>query len=135
MPDDAKILGFTNRWYARGIEQSKPYQLTDDLVIKILPPELFVATKLEAYKGRGDNDLMLSRDMEDILLVVDGREELVGEIDAADEDIRKYIASQFYDIQQGIDFDHFLEGNIRGPGGRVDIVRERFSRITACDKR
>ena len=49
MPDDAKILGFTNRWYARGIEQSKPYQLTDDLIIKILPPELFVATKLEAW--------------------------------------------------------------------------------------
>ena len=57
MPDNAEILGFTNRWYAQGIEQSQCYQLTEDLVIKILPPEVFVATKLEAYKGRGNNPL------------------------------------------------------------------------------
>ncbi|WP_346658652.1 MULTISPECIES: hypothetical protein [unclassified Bradyrhizobium] len=48
--------------------------------IKRLTPELFVATKLEAYLGRGNDNLLGSRDIEDILLVVDGREELVAEI-------------------------------------------------------
>ena len=32
-------------------------------------------------------------------------------------------------------FDHFLEGNIRGPAGRVDIVYERLVAIRALDTR
>ncbi|WP_271526458.1 MULTISPECIES: hypothetical protein [unclassified Bradyrhizobium] len=31
------------------------------------------------------------------------------------------------------DFDHFLGGNIKGPEGRVDIVRERFVAIGQSD--
>ncbi|WP_335337266.1 hypothetical protein [Mesorhizobium erdmanii] len=72
MPDDAGILGFTNHWYAAGIETAVTHELTDTLRIKKLSPELFVATKLEAYLGRGAGDLFMSRDMEDILLIVDG---------------------------------------------------------------
>ena len=48
MPDDAKILGFTNRWYARGIETAVLHCLTAELDIKLLSPELFIATKLGA---------------------------------------------------------------------------------------
>lgn len=71
MPD-VSILGFSNRWYAKGIETAVHHVLIDTIAIKCLTPELFVATKLDAYLGRGNNDLLGSRDMEDILLVVDG---------------------------------------------------------------
>ena len=53
MPDDAEILGFTNRWYAEGIETAVPAMLDEALEIRHLTPPLFVATKLEAYRGRG----------------------------------------------------------------------------------
>jgi len=135
MPDDENILGFSNRWYAKGIETSLTYSLTAELSIRRLAPELFVATKLEAYLGRGKNDLLGSRDMEDILLVVDGREELVDEIRAADEDVRSYIAEQFRTLLKDDDFDHFLTGNIKGPEGRVDIVLERFVAISRSDSK
>ncbi|WP_352896079.1 hypothetical protein [Mesorhizobium sp. M0983] len=79
MPDNAAILGFSNRWYAKGIETAVPAALEEILVIRRLTPPLFVATKLEAYRGRGEADLIGSRDAEDILLLVDGREELVEE--------------------------------------------------------
>ena len=130
MPDDEEILGFSNRWYAKGIETAITIPLTGALNIKRLSPELFVATKLEAYLGRGNNDLLGSRDMEDILLVVDGREEIVAEIQDADDDVRRYIAEQFQALLKHDDFDHFLEGNIKGPEGRVDIVRQRFVAIS-----
>lgn len=133
MPDDESILGFSNRWYAKGIETALTYSLTDKLNIRRLTPELFVATKLEAYLGRGNNDLLGSRDMEDILLVVDGREELATEIQGADNDVRRYIAEQFKALVNYDDFDHFLEGNIKGPEGRVDIVRERFVALSQSD--
>lgn len=56
MPDDESILGFGNRWYAKGIGTAVTCRLNEALNIKRLTPELFVATKLEAYLGRG-NDL------------------------------------------------------------------------------
>lgn len=80
MPDDEAIIGFSNRWYARGIETAVRAKLEDSLVIRHLTPPLFIATKLEAYRGRGEGDLIGSRDAEDILLLVDGREALADEI-------------------------------------------------------
>lgn len=130
MPDDESILGFSNRWYAKGIETAITCFLTDTLNIQRLTPELFVATKLDAYRGRGKNDLLGSRDMEDILLVVDGRAELAAEIKNTDDDVRRYIAEQFKALLKHPEFDHFVEGNIKEPKGRVDIVRECFVAIS-----
>jgi predicted nucleotidyltransferase len=130
MPDDEAILGFSNRWYAKGIETAVTLALADELNIRRLTPELFVATKLEAYLGRGQGDLFTSRDLEDILLVIDGRKEIVAEIQEADADIRKFISGQFAELLENPEFDHFLAGNIRGPEGRVDFVRERFVTIS-----
>ncbi|TXM66337.1 hypothetical protein FV218_20465 [Methylobacterium sp. WL69] len=126
MPDDPEILGFSNRWYAKAIETAVTCPLTKDINIRRLTPELFIATKLEAYLGRGDGDLLGSHDLEDILLIVDGREEIIEEVRRADADIRHFIAEQFRGLLADRDFDHLLDGNIRGPEGRVDIVRARI---------
>ncbi|MER9631827.1 hypothetical protein [Mesorhizobium sp. M0296] len=130
MPDDPKILGFSNRWYEAGIETAVDCPLDDKLIIRRLTPALFVATKLEAYLGRGGKDLLSSRDAEDILLIVDGREELVAELGGAEDEVRTYVGDQIKDMLAAPDFDDFLEGNIRGPQGRVEIVRQRFIAIT-----
>jgi len=133
MPDDEEILGFSNRWYEKGITTAVAHSLTPELNIKRLTPGLFVATKLEAYRGRGGDDLLMSHDLEDILIVVDGREELIAEVQDADADIRNFIAEQFRDLHDHHDFDSFLEGNIRGPEGRVAIVRDRLAALAAND--
>jgi predicted nucleotidyltransferase len=130
MPDDADILGFSNRWYAKGMETSVDHTLTDGLTIKRLAPELFVATKLEAYLGRGQGDLFTSRDMEDVLLIIDGRPEIVDEILGADAEIREFIAEQITALLEDADFEYFLEGNVRGPVGRSEIIRGRFVAIS-----
>lgn len=135
MPDDGKILGFSNRWYPQGIKTALTYPLTDQLMIKHLRPEIFIATKLDAFLGRGEDDLLMSRDVEDILLLVDGREELAGEIHRAGDKIKSFIAEQFGALRQHYDFEDFVAGNIRGPEGRVDIVLERFAAISAISGR
>ncbi len=135
MPDDEAILGFGNRWYARGIQTAVAAELEEGLEIRHLTPPLFVATKLEAYLGRGGDDLIGSRDAEDILLLIDGREELVEEITTAEPDIRAYIAKQITAVLDDPNFDHFLEGNVRGPAGRTDIVFDRLLAISRLDGR
>ena len=129
MPDDERILGFTNQWYKQGIETAIKYTLPSGNVIKHLTPPLFVATKLEAYLDRGEGDPLGSHDLEDILLLVDGREELIDEVKLADEEIRQFVKEQLSALMGHADFDHFLYGNIRGPEGRADIVRKRFEAL------
>ncbi len=131
MPDDKEILGFTNRWYARGIDTALALPLTLDIDIRHLTPELFIATKLEAYRGRGGGDLLSSRDAEDILLVVDGRETLHSEIVRTSDDVRTYIAAAFAELTRDRNFDHFVEGNTRYSPGRAQIVKDRFRAISA----
>lgn len=105
MPDDGKILGFSNRWYPQGIKTALTYPLSDTLMIKHLRPEVFIATELDAFLGRGENDLLMSRDVEDILLVVDGRPELVSEIKQAEHDVKSFIVEQFEVLQQHDGFE------------------------------
>ncbi|WP_284176784.1 hypothetical protein [Rhabdaerophilum sp. SD176] len=129
MPDDADILGFSNRWYAQGIASAETIQLRDGYPIKKLVPALFMATKLEAYLGRGQGDILMSHDLEDVLVVVDGRAELVDEIRGSSPEIRGFVARTVADLLTKPDFDDLLAGNIRGPEGRVELVRERLIAI------
>ena len=130
MPDDASVLGFSNRWYAKGIETATDFKLSDELTILVLTPPLFLATKLEAFAGRGNDDLFMSRDAEDVLLIVDGRDNLPEEVAATDADVRELIAERLEALVDHQDFDDFLEGNSRGPVGRVEIVKNRFIAIS-----
>jgi hypothetical protein len=53
MPLDEKILGLANRWYKAAMESSATIRLSNDLEIRVVTAPYFVATKLEAFKGRG----------------------------------------------------------------------------------
>ena len=125
MPDDPDILGFSNRWYKEGIYTAIKYALPSGRVIKHLTPPLFLATKLEAYIGRGQNDPLGSHDLEDIINVVDGRPGIIDEVRAASDEVRGYLSEQFQALLNHPDFESFLYGNIRGPEGRAEIVQAR----------
>jgi hypothetical protein len=91
MPLDEEILGFSNRWYKAAMESSVARTLSTDLEIRIITAPLFIATKLEAFEGRGKEDFLGSHDLEDLVSVIDGREVLVTEVLAAKNDLRAYI--------------------------------------------
>jgi predicted nucleotidyltransferase len=76
MPLDEKILGFSNRWYRAAMESSVRVRLSADLEIRAVTAPFFIATKLEAFKGRGMGDFLGSHDLEDLVSVFDGRETL-----------------------------------------------------------
>jgi hypothetical protein len=90
----AGILGFDNHWQGAGAPQATERALPSGTVIRALSPPYLLATKLEAFKGRGNGDFLGSRDFADIIALVDGREELVDEVAAADQDVRRYVARE-----------------------------------------
>jgi len=52
----------------------------EGIEIRIASAPHFLATKVEAFLGRGNNDFMGSADMEDIITIIDGRTEIIQEI-------------------------------------------------------
>lgn len=130
MPQDGSILGFTNRWYEKALASAEPYRLSDEVIIRVLAPPLFIATKLEAYRGRGNDDPLGSKDIEDILTLLDGRSELVTEILAADTDVRQYIAEQLLILMDKSDFDYAVQGSVRSDMVRERIIFKRIESIT-----
>lgn len=93
MPTDAALLGFENRWQREAFPHSVEVELPSGGRIRAVPPAFLLATKLEAYLGRGEGDLLGSRDFADIVALADGREELVAEIRAAPKELRSYVAA------------------------------------------
>ena len=98
VPLDEKILGFANRWSKPGFEAATVAVLPSGLQLRHLSAPYFMATKLEAFKDRGNNDVYLSHDLEDVISVVDGREELHDELSAASPEVRSFVAHTFRSI-------------------------------------
>ena len=130
MPDDPQVLGFGNRWYGDALKTAMPYKLSDDLSIRLVNPSYFLATKLEAYKGRGKGDTLSSHDIEDLLTLIDGRESLINEVKAAPEELRGYLAEEFSQLLQDPNFEYAVNSQTGGNAEREQILFERIETLT-----
>lgn len=128
MPLDEKVLGFANRWYRPGFAEAQSATLPTGLKLRHLSAPYFVATKLEAFNDRGNGDVLLSHDLEDIISVVDGRDELRAELAAAPGEVRHFIATQFQAVLNHTDFLNALPG-IVSQSSRAGVVLQRMTDI------
>lgn len=71
MPSDESILGFSNSWYKEGIKFKEKVKV-EGKEINIFPLQYFIASKFEAFNGRGKSEPRMSWDLEDIVLILDG---------------------------------------------------------------
>jgi predicted nucleotidyltransferase len=95
MPARADILGFKNRWQAAAIPHAAERALPSGVSIRAASPPYLLAMKLEAFRSRGRDDLLGSRDFGDIIALIDGRAELIDEVLAAPTDVRDYLVEEF----------------------------------------
>jgi predicted nucleotidyltransferase len=95
MPTSEEVLGFSNKWYPAAFAKSVQIKLDDGLPIRIFSAPYFLATKLEAFTDRGENEGRFSPDFEDIVHVLNNRETVWEEIKQADESVKRYLKSEF----------------------------------------
>jgi hypothetical protein len=133
MPTDAAVLGFKNRWQKEAFPRAEVVELPSGREIKAVPPAFLVATKLEAFRSRGEGDLFASHDFEDVITLVDRRAEIVGEIHGAPLDLREFVAAELGELLDEGDFDPAGEGALSGgPETQArfeQIVRPRIEKI------
>jgi hypothetical protein len=131
MPDDPAILGFSNRWYPDALKTASPYMLPNGLEIRVVDPPHFVGTKLEAFKGRGNDDLLGSRDIEDLLNIVDGRESLLNELKTAAYDLRSYAGERLHELLLHSEIGYAVQSTAMGNPAREDLIFDRLERLAA----
>ena len=98
MPTQGEILGFSNRWYPLALETAQPQVLPNGRTIRIVTAPVFLATKLEAFRGRGQGNFLFSHDLEDLMAVVDGRASLLEECRLSPLELRNDLAAQFLEL-------------------------------------
>jgi hypothetical protein len=117
MPTDTSALGFSNQWYSAAIRNAEVRGLADASEIRLVTAPYFLATKLEAFRGRGGGDFMASHDLEDIVTVIDGRATVVDEVVSAPPELRVYLAEEFARLLDTDAFIDALPGHL--PGDRA----------------
>jgi hypothetical protein len=131
MPTDASILGFSNRWYHSALENAQ-VMIVGRYEIRTVTAPYFLATKLAAFHGRGKKDFRMSRDLEDIVTVIDGRPELVDEVHLAAAGLRKYLSDEFENLLSNGDFLEALPGNLLPDAAsqqRLNLVLKRMKQL------
>ena len=128
MPDDADVLGFGNRWYREALSTAISVQLMATH-IRLVSPVYFLATKFEAYKGRGDGDLLASQDVEDVLTIFNGRREIVDEVLAASPELLDYLRREVATLLGHPDIDYAVQSASGGDPGVAGVIYERLESV------
>lgn len=131
MPDDENVLGYSNQWYSDALATAQPYSIDNGITIRLVTPSYFLATKFEAFKGRGNGDLLASRDMEDILNLVDGREELLTEVRQLAPELKTYLANAFTLLLEMPEINYLVQSTADSDSGREEIIFERLENLAA----
>lgn len=137
MPTNPTILGFGNQWYIPAMNNALPVTLPSGITIQSVSAPYFLATKLEAFDGRGQGDYLLSHDIEDFVAVIDGRAELVDELLEAPEGIKAYLAKRIASLLRDSPFMDALPGHLppdQAGQQRLPLVVSRLEAVAALGK-
>lgn len=123
MPTGESILGFSNKWYLPGIKAAIYYYLPSGLKIKILTFPYFLAVKVAAFVNRGRQDIYMSKDLEDIVFLLDSCPKIREELNNAPAEILNYLRHEISPLIEEEEFQQSILGHLTP--GRIQEERAR----------
>ena len=131
------IIGGGNRWFAHAIEYAEEMELEGEVVLRASAP-VFIATKLEAWLSRGKTKAggpdYFHQDLEDVIAVIDGRNEIDAEWAHAPIAVLEFVRLLFSDFVSSKDFLNALPGHLGGDDERALIwlrrVKEHLLKVS-----
>jgi hypothetical protein len=138
MPTSPEILGFGNRWYADAHRKAVPL-IVGGFDIRVVTTPYFLATKLDAFDspGReGHGDYFLSRDIEDLITVIDGRPEVVTEFAEAPDSVRLFLTERFGELLIDPFFPEGVSAHLDPDSAsqrRAHVVLDRIRQMSATN--
>ena len=130
MPCGEEVLGFSNRWYEEGFKNLITYILPSEREIYVFSPLYLLASKIEAFLGRGES-FYFSKDIEDIIVLLDGCGALVEDFEAAFGEVKIFLRQWFKDNQDNLEdaVANFLPSSSIGREERAIELIQSFATI------
>lgn len=131
MAEVPEVLGFSGKWYPHTVRGAQFRELATGRQVLVPTPEHLLACKLEAWSDRGRADSLLSRDLEDVVSLLDGCRELEAGVTAADEELQDWIAGVLVEIVDNRSHREAVIAHV--PRGGDQSVRE-WRLLTLMDR-
>lgn len=101
-----------------------------------MSPLGLLVTKYLTFTERGEGDYYASHDLEDFITVIDGRAEIVSEVDHAPADFRSYLIQSIRSLMSDEDFREALPGHLPSDSasqGRLPMLKAKLTKIAALE--
>lgn len=132
IPTEGNILGFFNKWHKKGVEVAVDYKISEHRSIKIFPVAVFIASKIEAFKHRGNNDYRTSHDIEDVIAVLNGNSNILESIASSDKDVKDYLKSNFSQIMASPYFSEIIYAHLpSNDKGRANHIENIIKKVVS----
>jgi hypothetical protein len=118
-----------NEWYKDGFDHAIVIEKSP--LIKVMSLPYFIACKLEAFHSRGQKDYLNSRDMEDVigLLDVTSQDQLENILKSSNQNLREYLKKQFQTLQGQEEFKQSVPAHAMNRIDLNEVVRRIFNRM------
>ena len=133
MPTEGGFLGLNTAWFKEALATATEQEFAHTR-LKLVSPVGFLATKYVAFLDRGAGDYYGSPDLEDFVTVIDGREDIVAEVDQAPAELRRYVINAVQTLTATRAFDESLPGQIppdQASQQRLPMLRSKLRGIAA----
>ena len=91
-------LEFATEWLSEGLAAAIDHELAPGIHACVITPPCFMAAKLQAFKKRGAPngrpDYHGSKDLEDVIALVEGRTTLVAELEQAHPRVQQFVSTE-----------------------------------------
>jgi hypothetical protein len=125
MPTESAVLGMSAKWFREALESASLKSLGRGISGLVITAPYFLATKLEALRDRGLKDLYMSKDLEDILTLLDGCLNLARQVEESTPGLKRFVASELATHMENDDFREALPGYFRSD----KVSRQRMLRV------
>lgn len=135
MPVDGAFLGLNTAWFREALASASPCAVPGGS-LRLVSPVGFLATKYVAFLDRGAGDYYASHDLEDLIAVIDGRENIAEELATADSALRGYVSAAMATLLASEDFLEALPGHLAADAAsqaRLPALLRKLRRMAARD--
>jgi hypothetical protein len=100
LPKDPSLLGFRGGWYPEAHACPQRRALPGGMTVSVIAPLYFVATKLEAFRDRGNGDFEASHDLEDAISLLASSTTLREQITKGQSPVCAFILGELVEMRE-----------------------------------
>jgi len=116
-------LEFATAWLVDGLAAAVDLELSPGVHARVITPPYFMAAKIQAFRDRGTTrgrpDYYGSKDLEDVIALVEGRTTLVSELEHANPRVQQYVVSEITRLLRDQSFIDALPAHLSDMTGTV----------------